>query len=195
MRVIPSILFATVLTVFLQTAVAQNQNRFSLEFRTGVNIPTQKFGDADLETGIGLEGTLAYQFIYDLSVYGGWSWNRFTAENSFAGTDIDLVETGYRFGLQCFKPLGSTLHNYFIHSGGIYNHIEIENRDGDVTGDSDHGLGWEAGAGVAFSLGENWKLMPGIRYRVLSRDIEVEDNVTGTDLTYLSGSFSVLFIF
>ncbi len=195
MRVISSILFATVLTVFLQTAVAQSQNRFSLEFRTGVHIPTQHFGDADLETGIGLEGTLAYRFFYDLSVYGGWSWNRFTAENSFAGTDIDLVETGYRFGLQCFKPLGSSSHNYFIHSGGIYHHIEIENRDGDITGDSDHGLGWEAGAGVAFSLGENWKLMPGIRYRVLSRDIEAEDTVTGTDLTYLSGSISVLIIF
>lgn len=173
---------------FVMIAVAQithAQGKLSMELRTGVDFATQELGEADLSTGFGFEVTVDYRLLQHVSVYGGWGWHRFTTEDSFGGGDFDVEETGYTFGLQFIHPLGTSATEYFIRAGGIYNHIELENSDGDITADSDHGLGWQIGTGLAFSLGENWRLMPGVRYRSLSRDIEVGDATSDADLTYV----------
>jgi hypothetical protein len=83
-------------------------------------------------------------------------------------------------------PLGAASLDYFVRAGGVYNHIEIENESGDITADSGHGLGWQAGAGVAVPLGAKWRLMPGLRYQSLSRDIDVGPTTTDVDLTYIA---------
>lgn len=99
---------------------------------------------------------------------------------------MDFEETGYTFGLEFLHPLGNTPMNFYLRGAGIYNHIEVENDDGDITGDSDHGLGWQAGAGLAFDIGNRWMLKPGVRYRSLSRDIEVGNISSDIDLTYFN---------
>ncbi|MDZ4702739.1 MAG: hypothetical protein SH848_02345, partial [Saprospiraceae bacterium] len=63
---------ALVIILLLSSLVAQGQDRWSIEFRPGINFPTQKLGDADLKTDFGFEGSLAYRFMPHLSVYGGW---------------------------------------------------------------------------------------------------------------------------
>ena len=45
---------------------------------------------------------------------------------------------------------------------------------------------WEAGAGVSFALSEGLRLTPGVRYRVLSRDLEIDDVTIEVDLEYLA---------
>ncbi|HKL18959.1 MAG TPA: porin family protein [Halalkalibaculum sp.] len=173
------------LFLLVATENASAQSPLSWEVRTGVDFATQDLGDADLNTGFGFEGTLSYSFMPHLSVYAGWGWHRFSADDSFAGSDTDFEETGYTFGLQYMHPIGTSQTEYFIRGGAIYNHIETENDAGDITADSDHGLGWQAGAGLAFELGNRWKLMPGIRYRSLSRDIDIGNTTTDIDLTYI----------
>lgn len=170
----------------LVTQTLYAQNRMSLELRTGADFPTQELGDADLNTGFGFDGILTYRIMPHTSLFGGWGWHRFTSDDSFAGSNMDFEETGYTFGLEFLHPLGNTAMDFYIRGGGIYNHIEVENNDGDITADSDHGLGWQAGAGVAFDLGSRWKLRPGVRYRSLSRDIEVGNTSTDIDLTYFN---------
>lgn len=173
---------------FVMVAAAQfayAQGPLSLEVRTGIDFATQELGDADLSTGFGFEITLDYRLMQHMSVYGGWGWHRFTTEDAFGSGDFDVEETGYTFGLQFMHPIGASSTAYFIRAGGIYNHIELENSDGDITADSDHGLGWQIGAGLAFSLGEKWRLMPGVRYRSLLRDIEVGDTTSNADLNYV----------
>lgn len=175
-----------ILVMLLSFHTLLAQDRLSFEIRPDIGFATQELGDANLSPGFGVEGTFAYRFIPHLSAYAGWSWQQFTADESFAGANIDVEETGYTLGLQFIHPLGTLPLSYFVRGGGIYNHIELENDEGNITADSGHGLGWQAEAGVVVPLGENWRLMPGIRYRALSRDIEIGNNNTPVDLNYIS---------
>lgn len=165
---------------------AKAQDPWTLEFRGGAAFPTGDAGD-DLDTGIGLEGTLAYRLLPHLAVYGGWDWHRFTPADE--GASGDLEETGYAFGLRWEHPLSGESGNglsYRVHAGGTYNHLELEDEAGDVVADSGHGLGWEAGAGLTFPLAGGWRLTPGVRYRSLSRDLEVGEITSEVELTYLA---------
>ncbi len=174
------------LVVLLTSQSVEAQNCWSLEIRSGVAVATQDLGDADLSTGFGFEGTIAYRFMPHLAAYCGWDWYHFSADQSFAGADVDVEETGYVLGLQFVHPLGESSLAYFIRAGSMLNHIEIENDEGDIVADSKQGLGWEVGAGMVFSLDDCWNLAPGIRYRSLSRDIEIGAASTPVDLTYLA---------
>jgi long-subunit fatty acid transport protein len=174
------------LVILFASYPVEAQDRWSLEIRSGAAFATQDLGDADLGVGFGFEGTVAYRFMPHLAAYAGWDWCHFSADQSFAGADVDVEETGYAFGLQFVHPLGASSLAYFIRAGGILNHIEIENDGRDIVADSKQGLGWEVGAGVVLSLGDCWRLAPGVRYRSLSRDIEIGVASTPVDLTYLA---------
>jgi hypothetical protein len=155
----------------------------SFEFRPGVAIATEDLADASLGTGFGIEGTLSYRFMQHLSVYGGWDWHRFTSDASFAGNDVDIEETGYAFGLMFQHPIGNSAIAMRLRAGGTYNHIEIEDSDGALITDSEHGLGWEAGAGLAVTI-SGWELSPGVRFRSLDRDFEIGSATTSGVLRY-----------
>lgn len=173
------------ITVMNQHTV-QAQSKLGWEIRPAVAVATEDLGDADLNTGFGFEGTLSYVFIDKLSGYAGWSWYQFNADQSFAGTDVDFEETGYTLGLQFKNAIGQSALDYFVRGGAIINHIETENNEGDITADSGHGLGWQLGAGIEIDLGRAWMLKPGIRYRSLSRNIDIGTVKTAVDLNYLS---------
>lgn len=174
-----------VLSGFNQIA-AQTNNRWSLEFRPGVDYATQDILDADLGLGFGAELTIAYRFMPHLAAYAGWSYNNFAVDQSFAGPDASFEETGYTFGVQFIHSIGESTLCYLLRVGGTYNHIEIENNDGDIIIDSGHGLGWQAEAGLVIPLGERFSLLPSVRYRSLNRDIKIENVNTSVDLNYLS---------
>lgn len=180
------IIFVIGLTTLFTSHSGVAQDRWSGQLRSGVAFPTQELGDADLTTGFGFEATLAYRFIPHLSGYAGWGWHQFSTEQSFAGANVDVEETGYTFGLQFTHPIASSPLAFFVSAGGIYNHLEIENNEGNITADSGHGLGWQAGAGLEISLTDHWYLRPDVRYRALSRDITIGAASTPVDLTYLS---------
>lgn len=178
-----TIVALTLLSILNQS---QAQDKWSLELRPGVNYATQDIADANLELGFGTELTIAYRFMPHLAAYAGWSYNNFAVDQSFAGTDASFEETGYTFGLQFIHPIGESGLSYLVRAGGTYNHIEIENNDGDIIIDSGHGLGWQAEAGLVIPLSERFSLLPSVRYRSLNRDIKIENVSTSVDLNYLS---------
>jgi hypothetical protein len=180
------LLSTAVLIMFLHFNQTIAQDKWSLEFRPGVNYATQDIADADLGLGFGTELTIAYRFMPHLAAYAGWSYNNFAVDQSFAGPDASFEETGYTFGLQFIHPIGESGLSYLVRAGGTYNHIEIENNDGDIIIDSGHGLGWQAEAGLVIPLSEKFSLLPSLRYRSLNRDIEIENVSTSVDLNYLS---------
>jgi len=183
-------------TIFLILPnISKSQGHWGLEFRPGADFATKKLGDANLKTGFGFEGTVKYYFVPSISVYAGWSWNKFAANQSFAGTKNDFEETGYTFGLQLTKPLENENLSYLLEAGGIFNHIEIENSNGDIIADPKHGLGWQAGAGLVVRVGESFRLVPTIRYRSLSRDIKIGDGSTPVDLNYISAGVGIAWQF
>jgi hypothetical protein len=162
------------------------QDKWSLEFRPGVDYATIDIADADLGIGFGFEGTISYRFMPHLAAYAGWSYNNFAVDQSFAGPDASFEETGYTFGLQFIHPIGESGLSYLVRAGGTYNHIEIENNYGDIIIDSGHGLGWQAEAGLVIPLSKKFSLLPSLRYRSLNRDIEIENVSTSVDFNYLS---------
>jgi hypothetical protein len=178
-----------ILGLFAATSVMAQErvlthDRLSVEIGGDAHFATQDLGAANLGTGFGFEATVGYRFMPHLSAYAGWGWHHFTADGFLAGVDMDAEETGYTFGLTFAHPLGASPLGYFVQAGGIYDHIEFEGEDHAM--DTGHGLGWQFGAGVVAPLGAKWQLMPGVRYRSLSRDLEVGDVTADLDLTYVT---------
>ncbi len=90
---------------------------------------TVKLGDAELEAGMGFEGTLQYNIWKGTSLYAGWGWNKFASDESFAGSNIDFEETGYVMGLRYANNFSDSPVGLFVRGGAIYNHIEVEDDD------------------------------------------------------------------
>jgi hypothetical protein len=182
-KLLLTIVALTLLTAF-NLSIAQD--KWSLEFRPGVNYATQDIADADLGLGFGTELTIAYRFMPHLAAYAGWSYNNFAVDQSFAGPDASFEETGYTFGFQFIHSIGESGLSYLVRAGGTYNHIEIENNSGDIIIDSGHGLGWQAEAGLVIPLSEKFSLLPSLRYRSLNRDIDINSVSTDVSLNYVS---------
>lgn len=188
---------ATALAVVLVTATeAAGQQRWAFELRTGAQVSTRDVEEDELGTGFGLDGTLRYRFSSHLGGYAGWDWVRFGPDDSFAGQNTDLEETGYALGLRWEHPFegedpAAEGLAYWLRAGGIYDHVEVEDADGEIIADSGHGLGWEAGLGLAYWITETWSLTPGVRYRSLSREIEIGPATTTVDLQYIGFEIGV----
>ena len=181
------------MALFLTTVISQETGkRFGFELSGGVSFATRDLADADLKTGLGFEGILHYRFMPYTGIYAGWGWNHFGSDNSFAGTDMDFEETGYVFGLQFKHPVGASGISYYVRGAGLYNHIEIENSDGDIVGDSGHGFGWQAAAGIDIPLGSNWSLTPGLKFNSLNREVDMENMSHDLTLQYLSVRIGIL---
>jgi len=180
-------LLTIALTIFALNAIAQsNQDRWAFELSTGASYATKELGDANLKAGPAIEGTFYYRFLEHTSVYLGWGWKKFGSNQSFAGNNMDFEETGYTYGLQFKHPFSGTRLNYVVRAGGIYNHVEIENSDGDILSDTGHGLGWQVAGGFEIPLGRSWTLVPTLKYSSLSRDLEFGTDKFSSDLNYLS---------
>jgi opacity protein-like surface antigen len=185
-----------VMVLLTMTTSAQNKpGRFGLEIRPGASIPTSSPGGTELKTGPGFEGLLEYRFLQNTSLYAGWGWSKFASESSFLGEDMDFEETGYVFGLRHTIPLPESPVGIFVRGGGIYNHIEVENPDGEIISDSGHGFGWQAEAGIDLNLGKGWKLRPGVKYQSLSRDLETTGASRNVSLNYISAGVGISKVF
>jgi hypothetical protein len=179
-------LLAAVTMMALMPDSGYAQSRWALEIRGGAAFATQALANTDLGTGFGFEGAVAYRFQPHLSAYVGWDWHSFPADGSL-GANSDFEETGYAFGLLFEHPVGnSEAMAIQLRGGGTYNHMEVENSTGELVSDSGHGLGYEAGAGLALFLNEGWRVTPGIRFRSLSRDLQNGSVTTAANLRYFA---------
>jgi hypothetical protein len=181
------ILALMMLVLLSSSSFAQEtEKRFGFELNGGASFATKKMDEASLNTGFGFEGTFHYRFMPHLGVYAGWGWNRFGADQAFAGNDICFEETGYVLGLNFTHPIGTSKLAYYLRAGALYNHIETENADGDIINDSKHGLGFQIAGGLDINLGETWSLVPGIKFNALQRETEFEGVTKNLDYQYIS---------
>jgi len=185
------VLFAFVaLALFSIKAIAQeNEKRLGFELSSGVSIATAKLNDAKLNPGLGFEGILHYRFMSHTGVYAGWGWNRFGADESLVGNDACFEETGYVFGLQFKHPVSNSTVSYYLRAGGTYNHIEIEDTEGDIVKDSGNDLGWQLAGGFDIPLGKKWSLTPGVKFNSLNtsmkfNSLDIETGNEGVSVPY-----------
>lgn len=169
--------------------------RWRLEIRGAGNSATNALSNVKLKPGYGFESTIAFQFMTNFAVYGGWSWAHFATEQQFEGKKLDIDETGYKLGISFIRPFIASEISYIVRAAGIYNHIETENSDGKTLSDSGHGFGWEAGAGIVFPLGNRFDIIPEIRYHSLTRNVSLGGEAKNADLNYVSAGLALSFKF
>ena len=167
----------------LMQATPADAQRWSVELRGSGQVSTQDATRDTRENGFGLEATVQYRVLEHVAAYAGWAYSHFAALESIAGPDMDLEQTGYVAGLRFEHPIrdGAPVR-YWVRTGATYDHLELENADGDIVDDSGHGLGWEIGAGLAVPIRDQWTVTPGIRYRALSRDLDPGAATAAVDL-------------
>jgi opacity protein-like surface antigen len=183
---------ALVILVSATTLAQENEKRFGVEINGDVSFVSSDLAGASLNTGLGYEVILQYRFMPFTSVYGGWGYSHFNADESFAGNDIDFEQTGYILGLQFKHPIGNSPVSYFARAGMLYSHIETENNDGDIISDTGHGIGWQAAAGIEVALGKNWSLAPGLKYNWLSGETDFEGATYQLDHRTVSARIGII---
>lgn len=187
-KAIISALIVVLLTI--SSSLAQQQeysSRFGFELNTGASFVTHNVANADLNIGGGFEAILHYRFMPHTGVYAGWGWNKNASTNeSFAGQNMDFEETGYIVGLQYIHPLANYPVSWYVRAAGLYNHIEIENSNGDIVEDTGHGLGWQVAGGFSIPMSSKWELNPGVKFNALSRELTTNGATHNLDLNYLS---------
>jgi opacity protein-like surface antigen len=192
----PTLLIAGLALLIAASPAEAQDRRFGVEVRGGAAFPIQDIGADELGRGVALEGTFSYRFTPMVGAYAGWGWAHFNPETSFAGADIDFEKTGYVFGLGFDLPLSENAPvSGWLRVGGSVAHLELEDAEGDIVADSGHGLGFDAAAGLAFALGDRWTLTPGVRYSLLSRDLEIGTVTTEMELEYVAVDLGLAFSF
>jgi len=183
------------IAILLFSFAGKAQEKWSVEFKPGLNFPTSDVGNTEAKVGYGFEIVGAYKMMPHLTVYGGWGWNQFKGGDRLSKDDVILNETGYTFGLQIIHPIGTSSFSYVAGAGAIYNHIELENNAGDITADTGHGFGWQVGAGIDYEFADNLSFRPELRYRSLKRDIEIANTTTDLNLDYISFGVGLVWAF
>jgi len=169
-----------------------NDSRWSFELNGGVSVPATKLNGTELNIGAGFEGIFHYKFLPHFGAYAGWGWNKFSADHTFAGQEVDFEETGYIFGFQYQHPIGESSMQYYLRAGGLYNHIEVENKEGEITNDTGHGLGWQLAGGFNIPLNSKWSISPGVKFNSLQRDLDLPASIESLNLNYLSARVGVI---
>ncbi len=172
--------------IAMSSLAQETYKKFSFEFSAGSSLVTQDLGGTDLNAGMGFEGIFSYRFMPHMGIYAGWGWNRFGSAASFAGDHIDFEETGYVFGVHFQHPIQSMPVSYYFRAGGLYNHIELENKEGQIIEDTGHGFGWQLSTGFVIPLGSRWNLQPGLKFNSLSRTLSYEDIDNHLELRHVS---------
>lgn len=178
--------------VSLTSMAQKNESRWGFEFSSGFSLATNNLSETTNETGLGFEGIFHYRFLHHIGVYAGWGWNQFAANDAFGGDNFFLAETGYVLGVQYKHPFGDSPVQYYLRAGGLYNHIETENSDGEIIHDTGHGLGFQLAGGIDVPLGKNWSFTPGLKFHALSRDFGYENFTQEIDYNYFSIRLGIL---
>lgn len=163
------------------------QEKWTFEFKPWLNFPSTELGETSLGTGYGFELLGSYKVLPEMDVYVGWGWNQFKTKDALINEERDVNETGYSFGLK-FKNsfLNFDRTSYVLSAGGIFNHLEVENRFGETTADTGHGIGWQVSAGLEYIIAENWTLRPELRYRSFSKELTFMNYKEQVDHRYIS---------
>jgi len=177
----------------VQPAQAQTILPLSFEVRGGVVLPQGDFSDG-LSTGFTVGGAAHYRIAPMVSLYGGYDYARFNTDSDadFGGADANVTDNGFRVGARFDVPLaGMTGISPWLEGGATFNQTSINLSDsGSSVGvDSDRSVGYEVGAGLAFSVAPKISLTPGVRYR--SHTADFGDDGSGGDNKVDANYFAV----
>ena len=169
------------------TADAQGIIPIAVEGRGGYAMPQGDWNESEmLENGYGYGIGLRVQVMPLLSIYGGWDKYSFEVEGD---GDFDASDSGLHLGGQISLPLSAvTGISPFAFGGLVYNRtsMSFQNDGVSVEVESDEGLGYEVGAGLAIPFAPTLTLTPQVRYRSHEAEFPVGGEMNETTVDYLS---------
>jgi hypothetical protein len=173
---------------------ARAQNRFALEINGGAAFPTEDLGTAALKSGFGLGFTGNVRVMPHVHLYAGWDYHRFMTDELVGSNEFDIDDTGYAFGAKFQHPMAAKMDGW-LRVGAMYNHVELEDQNGDIVSDTGHEFGWETGAGISIPLNDRFALMPGMRYRTYGSTLTIGNTDRQIDLSYFTAELRMAFTF
>lgn len=178
--------FLIVSAILLFSSTLKAQEKWSVEFRPDLNFPTRDVGDIDSKIGFGFDLTGAYNLMPHLAVYGGWGLNQFKGNSASSTDNFSFEERGYTFGFQIIRQISTSPFSYLARAGAVYNLIKLENNTLGIYESTSHGFGWQVELGISYEFAHNLSLRPSLRYRSLSREMEIANVSTDLKLDYIS---------
>lgn len=152
-----SVAAALLVAVAARPAAAQlipNFTPFSFEVRGGAALPQGDFGD-DADIGLALAGSVTFHPAPILGVYAGYSQNEF---------GDDWKDSGIDAGVRASIPTLILPFSPWAKAGIVYHQLE-----NDLV-EFDRELGYELGAGLAWSIFPKLTLTPGVSLTSYSVD-------------------------
>jgi opacity protein-like surface antigen len=139
--------------------LAAQQRQISFDLRGGYSLPFGDFGDnAGNDWGFGVGGVLT--LTPAVGVYAGWGRDSFTCEAGICADDSQLHASGLEAGAKFILPSSGRALPW-AKVGIVYHKVEF---DGDLFNfESDRNLGFQAGIGIDYPLGEVLSVSPGVR--------------------------------
>jgi hypothetical protein len=164
MRTLRPILFAAVLAATcIPAGLAAQQRALSVDVRGGYGIPFGSFGD-HVGNDFGFGGGVVLSLTPNIGIYGGWARDSFSCDAGVCDPDSKLNVQGFEAGGKFILP-GQNRILPWAKAGVVYHKVEF---DGDVADfESDSNLGFQAGVGLDFPLGEVLSVSPGVRVTLL----------------------------
>lgn len=161
-------------------ASAQTWDRFALEGRVGLTVPTGDLSDAGYSTGLGVGLDAMYNFNPSLTAYAGISRHAFSCDEEDGPCDESAVAGGFQGGLKVLLVREARALPW-IRGGVIGQSLDP---DGDT---SDLGIGFEIGGGVDIDVTHRFAVVPGVHYRNFTADFGEADVKAGWVAITLGG--------
>lgn len=162
------------------------QHPWSAEFRPGLNIPLIDLEDDNLEVGFGFEASISYKLMPHFKATAGWSYNNFETDQNEMKNSTRLNENSFAFGFEFKLPITESPVSYYVQGAGILGQMQLLDAQKTFNERSEYGIGWQIGAGAEFDLDDRWSLRPEIRFRSLSRDVDIGSSTIDVNLDYIS---------
>lgn len=171
-------------------ASAQTVLPLSFEVRGGVVLPQGDFDDG-ANTGFIVGGTVHYRVAPIASIFAGFEHAQFGIDDDsdFEGVDANFRDQGFRLGARFDVPLaGMTGISPWVEGGATFNKTSLNLSDDDASAsvDSDRGVGFEVGAGLAFNVAPKISITPGVRYRSHKAEFDFDGGSEEFDVNYFA---------
>lgn len=160
------------------SAGAQGSKPFTLEARGGLAYPMETF-DQGAKVGFLVGATAKYSPLPFISLYGGWDFARFGAEDDagFAGVDTRVKDSGLRIGGELGVPLAGLMSGIapYFQAGVTFTRARVDvsgDESGTLEFESEVTRGFEVGGGGRIWVAPSFSITPEIRYRRTRPDFD-----------------------
>ena len=136
-----------------------NITPFSVEARAGLSVPLSPASD-NAKTGWTAGANVTYHALPLVGVYAGYTLDEWKAKDADGKFQSQAISVGARIGI----PTPMIPIDPWIKVGAVNDRIKITDNSSGASLTGDRKWGFEAGAGLGFTLGPKLSVTPGVTY-------------------------------